>query len=195
MKISLRLGSRGVNLADRASRHGVLQHLLGRVVVAAEEHAFGGELIHLDIDEITHPACIGIGDQLEPAGAVPLAQLFAAPGRQNATGADDDKAIAEAFDHIELARGEEHYCARRGTFCEHVEDDVDRNRVQAGQGLVQDQDVGVMDHRRGDLHPRWFPSERDSKGVFIRSVRPSLSSRCSARDRSSRRSNPCSRVR
>ncbi len=64
---------------------------------------------------------------------------------------EDDEIVAETLDHVELVRGEEDRGAAGRAGLQDPGDDVNREGVQAGEGLVEDQHLGVVHERRGDL--------------------------------------------
>ena len=66
-------------------------------------------------------------------------------------GADDDDAVAQALDEVELVGGEEGGHTGSGALAQHGAHDVDRHRVQAGEGLVEDEQVGAADEGGGEL--------------------------------------------
>jgi hypothetical protein len=75
---------------------------------------------------------------------VPPQLVEGAAGGQAAR-ADDRDAVAEPLDEFELVAGEEHGDAVCGFLPQYFAHGVDGQRVQSGEGFVQDQDVGFVD--------------------------------------------------
>ena len=66
---------------------------------------------------------------------------------------DDPDAVAQPLHEIELVAGEHHRHALIGLLPQHAAHHVDRDRVQAGERLVQHEDLRVVDEGGGELHP------------------------------------------
>ena len=80
------------------------------------------------------------------------AQLLDVAERDHRPALDDADPVAQRLDQLELVRREQHRHARRGLVAQHPAHHVDRDGVEAGERLVEHQDLGVVDERRGQLH-------------------------------------------
>jgi hypothetical protein len=69
------------------------------------------------------------------------------------TPTDDHDRVTQVLDHVELVTGEQHTASSARSFDEHLTDRVDSPRVEAGERLVEDQQLGVVNERGGELHP------------------------------------------
>ncbi len=74
----------------------------------------------------------------------------AARGHEVPPGDDRDR-LAEPLDELELVAREEHRGAVPGSLHEHRGEGVDGHRIEAGEGLVEDQDVRLVHQRGGQL--------------------------------------------
>ncbi len=96
----------------------------------------------------------GITAEHEPEARHPrVAQLRHRPGGDPASAGQHDQAVAQALDEVELVAGEEHRDAVAGVFPQQVDHRVDGQRVEPGEGLVEDQRGRPGQHRGDDLHP------------------------------------------
>src|SRR3954447_4155533 len=87
-----------------------------------------------------------------PAPTAPRrTQLGAPPGRDDASAADDRDRVAQALDELELVAGEHDGHARPRPLAQHVAQDVDAHRVEAGERLVEDEQLGIVDERGAEL--------------------------------------------
>lgn len=86
-----------------------------------------------DVDDGAPP---GLGAGLEALGG--------ALGDQ-APGADDGDPIAQVLDDVELVGGEEGRYPGLGPLAQDLAHDVDRHRVESGEGLVEDEQLGGAD--------------------------------------------------
>ena len=64
---------------------------------------------------------------------------------------DDDELVAEALDDVELMGREQHRRSTRRAFLKHAGDDVDGERIQARERLVEDQHLRLVHEGRRDL--------------------------------------------
>ena len=71
-------------------------------------------------------------------------------GADRAAG-DDHEVVAQPLDDVELVGREQHSGACGRACLQHAGDDVDGERVEPREGLVEDQHLGVVHQRRGDL--------------------------------------------
>ena len=78
-------------------------------------------------------------------------QLVAGSGCADASFRDDDQVVAEPLDDVELVAGEQHGRAGGRAILEHVDDDLDGERVESGERLVEHEDLGVVHECGGDL--------------------------------------------
>ena len=113
-----------------------------------------------------------------------LPKMFAAAGGADFAPGDDDDVVAQTLDHIELVRGEQHRHPRRRPAVQDIGDDIDRERVKAREGFVEDEHVGFVYERRRDLRPLLVTQRELLDGViqalaeselFEESRRPGLS--------------------
>ena len=61
--------------------------------------------------------------------------------------------LADVLDEVELMAREQHPPARPGLLGEDRREVVDADRVEAGEGFVEDEELRVVDQRRGELDP------------------------------------------
>ena len=61
--------------------------------------------------------------------------------------------VAQPLHEVELVAGEHHRHALVGLLPQHAAHHVDRDRVEAGERLVEHQDLRVVDECGGELHP------------------------------------------
>ena len=64
---------------------------------------------------------------------------------------DDGHAVAQALDQLELVRGEDDGRARLGPLMQDGRHHIGADRVEAGKRLVQDEDIGIVHERSGEL--------------------------------------------
>ena len=105
---------------------------------------------------------VGLDDDRR-AGEVP--QLVERAGLDRAPGPDDPHAMAERLDLGEDVAGQQHGAARGADLGDALLEDRLHQRVQAGGGLVEDQQLGVRGQRR---------HERDLLAVALRVGAPLL---------------------
>ena len=78
-------------------------------------------------------------------------QRIARAGSADRAARDDDQLVAESLDHIELVGREQHRGAAGRALLEHACDDVDGERVESRERLVEDQHLRLVDERGSDL--------------------------------------------
>ena len=66
---------------------------------------------------------------------------------------DDGHRLAQVLDQVELMAGKQHRHPGRHPFGEHLRKGVDGDRVEAREGLVEDQQLRVVDEGGGQLDP------------------------------------------
>ena len=79
------------------------------------------------------------------------AQVAARAGGADAAVGDDDEVVAEPLDDVELVAGEQHGDAAVGALAQHVDDGLDRHRVESRERLVEHEHLGVVHERGRDL--------------------------------------------
>ena len=92
---------------------------------------------------------------------------------------DDADAVAQGLDELELVRREQHGHARGGLVAQHAAHHVDRDGVQAGERLVEHQDLGVVHERRGELDAL-LVAERQLEDLVAAPLRDARAPRSSA---------------
>ena len=117
---------------------------------------------------------------------------------------DDDGVLAQVLDEVELVRREQHRGAAASFGDEDLRQRVDGDRVEAGERLVEDQDVGLVDEGADQLDAL-LVAEREVLEVAAtaRSARPRRSSqlapaggpRCACRGRGAGRGSAAGRPR
>ncbi|MFC2661223.1 MAG: hypothetical protein ACFNZX_10215 [Actinomyces sp.] len=85
-----------------------------------------------------------VDDDAPPGLGAGLEALGGALGDQ-APGADDGDPIAQVLDDVELVGGEEGRYPGLGSLAQDLAHDVDRHRVESGEGLVEDEQLGGAD--------------------------------------------------
>jgi len=130
------------------------QHLLvpGRIV-EFEEHlrALLGQ--HMDATHLRGPSRRGVKDddaQLPVALAFP--QFIDASLRDHPAAIDDPHRVAQPLHQVELVAGEDDRHTGSATLQEDVGQGIDADRVQAAERLVEDQHLGHVHERGGQLH-------------------------------------------
>ncbi len=83
-------------------------------------------------------------------GAGRLQQLGAGALRDDLAAADHDQLVGDHLDLVEQVGGEQHGATVGGELAQHPAHPVDAGRVEAVDGLVEDQDRRVAEHRVGD---------------------------------------------
>jgi hypothetical protein len=73
--------------------------------------------------------------------------------RDDAPVVDDRDRFTEVLDQVKLVAGEQDGDTSHGSFGQNLAHLIDTPRVQAGEGLIKDQQRGVMHERGGELHP------------------------------------------
>ena len=86
-----------------------------------------------------------------PLGAA-VAQLLHPAGRHQASVLDDRHRLADALHELELVRGEDHRHASGRVLGEHARQHVHADGIEAGERLVEHEQLGIVHHRRGQLH-------------------------------------------
>ena len=92
----------------------------------------------------------GFGAHPKADGALSSQLIDGALGHHAAAG-DNADAVAQALHQIQLVGGEDDRHTCPGAVGEHRAHHVHRDGVEAGKRLVQDENVGVVDKRRGEL--------------------------------------------
>ena len=90
-------------------------------------------------------------DDDPPAWGGGGSQLLDRAGGNQLAGADDDDPVAQALNDVELVRGEERGDTGLSPLTQDLAHDVHGHRVQAGEGLVQDEQGRVSHEGRGQL--------------------------------------------
>src|SRR5699024_10507893 len=102
--------------------------------------------------QILRPVVAGPFDlHLQDPGAYPLALLNEGFLCHDAALVDDAHGVAQALHEIELMAGEEHRNTGLATFAQHLENGVQGRGIEPGEGLVQDEQVGLVDERHRQL--------------------------------------------
>ena len=92
-----------------------------------------------------------------PVHLDPVAELGQGPVGQHPAPVDDPDRVGQLLgDREQVGRHQDRH-ARPGLRHEQVLDDPRAPRVEADQGLVDDQDLGVVDQRGGEDHPLLHP--------------------------------------
>src|SRR3954468_20914776 len=87
-----------------------------------------------------------------PAPAAALrAQRRHRPGRHDPPAAHDRDGVAQALDELELVAGEHDRHAGPRALAQHLAQHVDADRVEAGERLVEHEQLGVVRERRAEL--------------------------------------------
>src|SRR5690606_36925655 len=73
------------------------------------------------------------------------------PGGDDLPRADDDDRVAEPLDEVELVAGEDDRGPGGGPVPQGGAHDVDGDRVETGERLVEDEHLGVVHERDGQL--------------------------------------------
>ncbi len=82
-----------------------------------------------------------------------LAAEFAhRPVQHHVPAVDHQRAVAQLLDLVHLVGREQHRAARGAALGEDLLEELRVERVEAGEGLVQDQEAGFADERRAELH-------------------------------------------
>ena len=107
-----------------------------------------------DVGAAVDPAPVGAVDvHLEVAPARGGLEVLDRTGRDDATAGDDDDVLADVLDEVELVAGEQDADAGRGPFLDDLGHRRDADRVQAGERLVHDQQLRLVDERGRELDP------------------------------------------
>src|SRR4051794_26925116 len=93
---------------------------------------------------------VGDDDPQQPTGLAP-AQILDRSGGHHPAAGEDAHGVAEAFHEVELMAGEDDRHAVPGLTEERLGQGVDADRVQPGEGLVEDEHLGAADQRGGEL--------------------------------------------
>jgi hypothetical protein len=81
------------------------------------------------------------------------ADSFDGPVEHDSALGDHGNVLAEVLDHIELVRRKEDGSARICSIAQDLRNRVGTHRVEPGKGLVEDQQLGVVDERSSQLSP------------------------------------------
>jgi len=82
--------------------------------------------------------------------AGPLQDLGHRPGKDELAEADHDEVVADGLDLGELVRGDDHRPPVPAEVTQELPDFHDPGRVEPIRGLVEDEELGVGEERRGD---------------------------------------------
>ena len=131
---------------------GLVQDRLGDVRIrCGEAHPVAVELDDGDVGDLAHPAHVRIGLQYPLRGAALTAQLIGGAVGDEPAAVDDDEVVDETLDQVELVTGEEDGCTGVGEVFEDLEGAFDGDRVESGEGLVEDEGTGTVDESGRDL--------------------------------------------
>ena len=108
---------------------------------------------HVDVAvELGCPLALGIGRDVDLQDRIAAGgQLVDRALGDDPAAVDDDGPFAQVLDEIELVRREEHRRAPPGLADEDLGEGVDGHRVEAGERLVEHEDVGLVDQRADQL--------------------------------------------
>ena len=125
--------------ADRLVQVGDLDQRLGAV-----------DVHDLEPGDVTDPAGVAVGDQTQPFGPAGP-QVLDGPLRDDPAGVEYDEPVAEPLDEVELVAREEDGNAAGGVRTQQVHHRVDRGRVEAREGFVEDEGLRLVEQRGDDL--------------------------------------------
>ena len=105
-----------------------------------------------DAGQLGRPVRGGVRDDdaQQPAG-LPAAQLLDGAGRDHVAAGEDADGVAQPLDEVELVAGEDDRDALAALLEQRLGEGVDADRVEAGERLVEDEDLGPADERGGEL--------------------------------------------
>ena len=89
--------------------------------------------------------------QLDPPPLRGASQRVDVAGGDDAAVVDDRDLLADVLDELELVAGEEDGGAARRLAAEHLGERVHRDRVEAGERLVEDEQLGLVQQRGREL--------------------------------------------
>ena len=95
--------------------------------------------------------------ELDPTALRGSLQLVHGPGRDDPAMVDDRDLLADVLDQLELMTREEDRGATGGLAAKHVGKRPYRDRVEAREGLVEDEQVRLVHERRCELCPLLVP--------------------------------------
>ena len=154
------------------------------------------------------------GSELAEAGHDPLGARRRCPRRGPARGAglpisafsdagvpsatilpvvDDPDAVGELVGLLEVLRGEEHGRALGVQLRDLLPDRLAADRVEAGRRLVEEEHLGLVDERRGEVEPAAHPARVGADPPVGGALEPdAVEQRLGALARPSARGSPCS---
>src|SRR5699024_11074164 len=139
-------------LTDTAAGHRLAQDHVGAGGVGdVQQRGRAVDVDHVDPGHIADPPGVASDDQAvqhAPASA----QVLDRPLGHHPAAGEHHERVAQALDQVELVGGEQHRDPAGRVLAQQVDHRVHRHRVEAGERLVEDQEVGPADHGRGDLH-------------------------------------------
>ena len=103
-----------------------------------------------------------------------------APCGDDPAAGDDHDVLADVLDEVELVAREDDPDAGRRPLAEDLGHRRDADRVEAGERLVEDEQLRVVDERRASWTRCWLPCDSASSLTCARSARPIRSSQRAA---------------
>ena len=130
------------------------EHLLVVGVVCELEHQLAAAVGHDGDPGITAAQPAGAsGTITSSCGGLLGAQVLDGAAGDHPAGVDDPDRVAEPLDQVELMAGEHDRHARAGALQQDAGQGVHADRIQPGERLVQDEHLGVVHQRGGELDP------------------------------------------
>jgi hypothetical protein len=146
----VRHGAGGAGAVEHRLRVGVL--------VERDQHAaVPAAAVAVDRSRAVHPVeptrAVAVLDRHAQRPPAPAAtQLLDVAGRDDPPVLHDRDRVAQPLDQLELMTGEQHRHAARDLGAQHPAQHVDTDRVEAGERLVEHQQLRAMHERRRELH-------------------------------------------
>src|SRR5437764_1133657 len=147
-------GQLQVELLERRPAHGeVLEALAARERLAGQLVQQTRGVFGLALDQLSRGAAVG-----DAVVGRPRAELARGPNREDAPVLDDRDAVGELLRLVEVVGGQQDRLAPLAQLAHRLPRVAPRLRVEAGRGLVEEDQLGIADERQREVEPPQLPA-------------------------------------
>ncbi len=115
-----------------------------------------GRVVGLALDQLA--VAVAVGDAVVRRAGAAVAELARRPDREHAPVLDDRHAVGELLRLVEVVGGQQDRLAERAQRAHRLPGGAARLRVEAGGGLVEEDQLGVADERQREVQPPQLPA-------------------------------------
>src|ERR1700676_870225 len=143
-----------IDVLERGAPHAhLLQALTTRESLAGQLVQQGGRVLRLALDELA--GGVSVGDAVVRRSDPEIARLS---DREHTAVLDDCHAVGQLLRLVEVVRGQQDGLAQLAQAPHRLPGGVARGGVEAGRGLVQEDQLGIANQREGEIQPPQLPA-------------------------------------